>query len=613
MTTTPEADLLGRAQALRSRGARRSARRVLRRAARRDPSNAAVHGERALLESGRRGALRHLARAAARDPEWQGPYARALLARRHHADARRVLAGARNEELLVLAGQVELAAGDPERAAARLAGVGGEPAARLRSRALRELGRFDEARALLRSGTPAALVELAELEYAAGRPAEAETAARAALAVDPAHDGARTAVALLLEQRGRPEDALDVLAAAPVENRELLMQQGRLALDLHDAAGALECFRRAAELHEDDEVKRERRRAAWRVGAGPLWRRLDADTHRAFAPARSAIAGLREVVAAESPQRERLRTRALAQAWRRARVSAAVLMAARLAVGLWFALIALWIYLVPELWPHPGAGGELLSALVGIVAWMWVISRLEFTARTLAIGTLAVVTLAAVLYTTTAYREFWTAAIVAATQLTLLALLTALSAAESLAQRRVRAADPGAAGLTALLRVRQGLRGRLDPADPLAVRAASEAIEAAATGLRDHLKRARPTGDIRTDAWLDERADGIAAGLRELKKWLISPGPESRGALAERIEADIRCVVDARWRDLPWSESRHRRPASAPAAARRVAAQPGDRAGPARRRARAARHLRRRRRLAAAGARLGRDHARGDA
>ena len=60
------------------------------------------------------------------------------------------------------------------------------------------------------------------------------------------------------------------------------------------------------------------------------------------------------------------------------------------------------------------------------------------------------------------------------------------------------------------------------------------------------------TGDRRTDAWLTERADGVAAAMRELKMWVLSPGADTEAGLRTRIESDLLCFSQGRWREAPW-------------------------------------------------------------
>jgi hypothetical protein len=159
----------------------------------------------------------------------------------------------------------------------------------------------------------------------------------------------------------------------------------------------------------------------------------------------------------------------------------------------------------------------------------------------------------------------WTAVAFGAAFLLELVLFLALVGTERFALRRLRRDDPYAAAVTSLVSVLVQLRTGVDPVDRREVRSVVSTLEDAAAGLLDHLRGLEPTGDLRSDAWLSGRATGIAAAVRNLKSWVLSPGPESFDALAIRIEQDVKSVGNGYWRDLEWVD-----PAVAAARERRL-------------------------------------------
>jgi hypothetical protein len=154
-----------------------------------------------------------------------------------------------------------------------------------------------------------------------------------------------------------------------------------------------------------------------------------------------------------------------------------------------------------------------------------------------------------------------------------LALAAALTGGERVLLGHVDRYAPHPACLQALAELLARLEDGIGLTNRAQVRWAMETIERAASMLRTHLK-AEPTGDLRTDAWLGQRADGHAEALRECKKVLLSPGVGSVETLRRRLGDDFVQIARGYWRHLPWTD-----PGPAAAKTRRLRARTTVRTG----------------------------------
>jgi tetratricopeptide (TPR) repeat protein len=80
------------------------------------------------------------------------------------------------------------------------------------------------------------------------------------------------------------------------------------------------------------------------------------------------------------------------------------------------------------------------------------------------------------------------------------------------------------------------------------------AVERAALAARDHMRSHKKTGDVSTDAWVDQRADGMARAIRAVKTNLMTAGPETVSRLEQEVAAWIVSVVNGRWGEFPWAD-----------------------------------------------------------
>jgi tetratricopeptide (TPR) repeat protein len=118
-------------------------------------------------------------------------------------------------------------------------------------------------------------------------------------------------------------------------------------------------------------------------------------------------------------------------------------------------------------------------------------------------------------------------------------------------ERRCSRADPWAACLGALLSALAGVE-RLRAQRTADEERVTEDIETAARTLQLTMRRTMDRHDGTTDVWFAQRIAGHVSALRSLKGWVVSPGPESLGALEERLGQDIRAVARRQWRELEW-------------------------------------------------------------
>jgi hypothetical protein len=72
-------------------------------------------------------------------------------------------------------------------------------------------------------------------------------------------------------------------------------------------------------------------------------------------------------------------------------------------------------------------------------------------------------------------------------------------------------------------------------------------LEAMARCVETDLPRQLATGDVSTDIWLNDRAAQIAAALRSLKKWVLTPMLDTRTQLCERLLQTFAQILSGDW------------------------------------------------------------------
>jgi hypothetical protein len=78
----------------------------------------------------------------------------------------------------------------------------------------------------------------------------------------------------------------------------------------------------------------------------------------------------------------------------------------------------------------------------------------------------------------------------------------------------------------------------------------------------ERIPRPFHAGDAVTREWLRTKALGAATGIRELKKWTVTPTPLTYTDLLARFASDLRTVVAGRWEELPQATVPQRKPRS---------------------------------------------------
>jgi hypothetical protein len=126
-----------------------------------------------------------------------------------------------------------------------------------------------------------------------------------------------------------------------------------------------------------------------------------------------------------------------------------------------------------------------------------------------------------------------------------------------LLRRRRQAICPDAVVSNEFLQMHTVLRSDRNWRDLSKRRGLLRNLEAAAASIEVGLPRRLRSGDPASDLWLQQRATGMAASLRELKRWVATPREDTREILLQRIRADLLQVALGNWDALQESDSRH--------------------------------------------------------
>jgi hypothetical protein len=79
-------------------------------------------------------------------------------------------------------------------------------------------------------------------------------------------------------------------------------------------------------------------------------------------------------------------------------------------------------------------------------------------------------------------------------------------------------------------------------------------IETAAGATEKYLPRVLNGEDARTDVWWQNKADGMAAALRDLKKLILAPRPDTWGFLVLHLRNQFACVATGDWDKVSWQD-----------------------------------------------------------
>ena len=469
---------------------------------------------------------------------------------------------------------------------------------------LRELDRPRDARkvviaALALSGqTPELCDELGLVEAARKQWTAAVAAFESTDCTHPRAVDATVALTISLRELSRFADAERVIAAALEQcpnEPELLVQAGELAYEDHRYKESLGCFERALQTRKTYPAASSGRRNA-RLRLGIAWpmkqlcQAVDAATRSHVSKLELDMSSL-EALRHSAPHRyHHLRATIRKTFWCHARIKAIEDVVLDPGTAYSFVLGLIGLAFAATLVIHPihelsadsrvlaflvyFNGGILLSAMLMIVA-IGIAKLTEWTTSVSLPIFLGVTSGVSYLLTTVLLTRdrphlpvfggyvlvcgLWIG-LAAILLLFVLVFLNALLV--DLAHKTVRRHYPLATAIASLAMVLDGDNLREAPG------AALISLEQAARGISVHLRRLQPTGDGRTDRWLVERANGIAAGVRELKPCLIARGNETEQELVQRVEHDLLATAAGHWLELTWVDpgpalARKRRKAAA--------------------------------------------------
>jgi tetratricopeptide (TPR) repeat protein len=451
--------------------------------------------------------------------------------------------------------------------------------------ALSRAGRISEARALVRGAIARAPdvaflhTRLGLIEQESGARNSAAVAFRVAYALDP--DDAENAM-----HRATALRALGDLTCADAVTEQavrmhpdhlgLWIERGWIALRLHRHNRALDCFQRAREIDMTSRAAFQGRlRARLRTGAFPLRAPLAAlnrTTWRHFSERHAGETVLRRTIG-KSEHATQLRTRVADYVWRCARLETledAVPAVVGGALGIVYVTLCVSALVLLEP-THPLSSAAVVAAFFAeytlaallMVAGIRVLAAIDPDRPAAAATGLAFVyALAAAVVTTESthlptflgYVGECALAIASAILMILVASAVLVSACFAIALRRIRKRDPLAAALGSIADLIGDLREARARGTALATSLNVHRLETAAAALQEHLRSCEPTGDQRTDEWLRGRAAGIAAAVRGLKAWVITPGPDTSKVLEARLERDIDNIAESRWSSLTWED-----------------------------------------------------------
>lgn len=449
------------------------------------------------------------------------------------------------------------------------------------ARTLRQLGRLGDARSVLdvslRCAHDAALYnEVGQIERVEGRFEEANAAFLAADELDPGDVASAVGRVRLARDLGNISDAMRIVTNALMQHPDavsLLVAAGEVAFDAHDHERAFSYYMRALELDirrpgqglnpplVAQTLRARRRRGSLRPLV-PICRALDRRIRR-FRREHEwphILRIIRELLAHDPPCFGRIRDVMESFSWMESRLLVIEGLVLRSVEAFWILCSVVLASALPIfIEPSPALPLELLGALLAYVVLSLLAFRVAF-AGGIGYGAGVAITYAGLAAVVLAVGQHLPVAVSYAVACAL--LLTSivvsglvatggfvLGVTQMIERRQVRR-EPLGAALVSLASVLERLQrtplGAGKPESNLM------AIETAATAVRWYMRGSGASGDRRTDAWRHERADGVAAAMRELKMWVLVPGSDTQERLHERIGRDVASIAEGRWHDVPW-------------------------------------------------------------
>lgn len=116
-------------------------------------------------------------------------------------------------------------------------------------------------------------------------------------------------------------------------------------------------------------------------------------------------------------------------------------------------------------------------------------------------------------------------------------------------KERTRSLYPGCVIVHELLSIISSLEqaGTVEWADMKFKREMALRLGAVAYCLERHMPRHLMTGAVETDRWIEERGSQMAAGVRDLIKWVFTPRADTPGRLAERVAYCFTLAAKGEW------------------------------------------------------------------
>jgi tetratricopeptide (TPR) repeat protein len=206
------------------------------------------------------------------------------------------------------------------------------------------------------------------------------------------------------------------------------------------------------------------------------------------------------------------------------------------------------------------SGVAAAGGLVGLIAIVVVRSKADWWPFIL-VGVYVLLAALAV----TKFREItssnWlvfgiTVGVIAATVALLISLLL-VGTLYFIAESRKRAADsdlPHMLVLSNLLQLLYEISYAPRRSDPAWRKRWVHNIETAANGMEKYFPRLLRGEDFKTDAWWVEKAAGMAAAMRDLKKVVMAPRPDTWGFLVAHVSEQLIYVGTGDWDKVSWQD-----------------------------------------------------------
>jgi tetratricopeptide (TPR) repeat protein len=461
-------------------------------------------------------------------------------------------------------------------------------AARGKAQALNGLGRSDDAQRVIeevfgrRPDDPDLYIELGWLAEDQERYGQALAAFDKALELAPLARHlfwAKARVLRLLRRYARAERVLaEGLARWPTDS-SLHFEQGMVAYQQFRYPDAIQAFDKALQRRAHDKTARRLRFVAFRrclfsTAVKEYRASIDQFAHRIARSREPALAVLEHQSSWDPSTREDVRSSLLWFWWRKAHLDVTRRAAFQRGTLLNFLLVgtvllvALAALLMPEL---QSAGFRLILGcyLVGVGAGISLAGIRTKTFTTSSWQKTAAVFLVPGLVWVTSellnggldraddlllatWRSLWARAwLLVPLFLMAYALLAGLF---RLAGRAIDRKNGQAVIVSAYVDLLRGLDRPEKRTDPRWKKELVGSLETIAQTLEHYLPLSIGRGDLTTRAWVRTRAAGMAAAMRDLKQWILTPREETWADLSDLLQGQLKYVGTATWDQLPWRD-----------------------------------------------------------